>query len=93
MPRTIRRNIMSLPKRYLLMAATATALGIGGMLLPGATANAATTAADQSVAVAAPVSRTTATATEGSSTQPDTYCYYQWYVDAWGNWYYYYVCY
>jgi hypothetical protein len=82
---------MALSKRHLVLAATATTLGIGGVLLPGASAMAATTP-DQSVAVAAPASDSTSTTTEAASAQPDTTCYYEWYVDAWGNWYYVWVC-
>ena len=82
---------MALSKRPLVLAATATTLGIGGVLLPGASAMAATTP-DQSVAVAAPASDSTSTTTEAASAQPDTTCYYEWYVDAWGNWYVVWVC-
>ena len=81
---------MALSKRHLVLAATATTLGIGGVLLPGASAMAATP--DQSVAVAAPASDSTSTTTGASSAQPDTVCYYELYVDAWGNWYYVWVC-
>jgi hypothetical protein len=74
---------MALSKRHLIMAATATTLGIGGVLASGATANAATTA-DSSVAVAAPASQATTTTTENASTQPDTVCWTEYYVDAYG---------
>ena len=47
---------------------------------------------EQSVAVAAPASTSASTTTEASSAQPDTTCYYEWYVDAWGDWYYVWVC-
>ena len=46
---------------------------------------------EQSVAVAAPASTSASTTTEASSAQPDTTCYEEWYVDAWGN-HYYWVC-
>jgi hypothetical protein len=84
---------MALSKRHLILAATATTLGIGGVLLPGATAMASTPA--QSVTVAAPASQSTTTATTGApAAQPDDY-YCEWvYVwDEWGNWYYEEVCY
>ncbi len=81
---------MALSKRHLVLAATATTLGIGGVLLPGASAMAATP--EQSVAVAAPASDSTSTTTEAPSAQPDTICYEEWYVDAYGNYYYYWVC-
>jgi hypothetical protein len=84
---------MALSKRHLIMAATATTLGIGGVLASGATANAATTA-DQTVAVAAPASQTTTTTTEAASAQPnDYYCEWAYAWDAYGNWVYEYVCY
>ena len=84
---------MALSKRHLLMATTATALGIGGVLASGATANAATTTADQTVAVAAPASQTTTT-TEAASAQPnDYYCDWVYVEDDWGNWVYYEECY
>ena len=47
---------------------------------------------EQSVAVAAPASDSASTTTEASSAQPDTTCYEEWYVDAYGNWYYVWVC-
>ncbi|HSU00638.1 MAG TPA: hypothetical protein VLJ85_23535, partial [Geodermatophilus sp.] len=64
---------MALSKRHLVLAATATTLGIGGVLLPGASAMAATP--EQSVAVAASASDSASTTTEASSAQPDTTCY------------------
>ena len=81
---------MALSKRHLVLAATATTLGIGGVLLPGASAMAATP--EQSVAVEASASDSASTTTEASSAQPDTTCYEEWYVDAYGNYYYYWVC-
>jgi hypothetical protein len=81
---------MALSKRHLVLAATATTLGIGGVLLPGASAMAAPP--EQSVAVAASASDSASTTTEASSAQPDTTCYYEWYVDAWGDLYYVWVC-
>ena len=54
---------MALSKRHLVLAATATTLGLGGVLLPGASAMAATTP-EQSVAVAAPESQSATTTTE-----------------------------
>jgi hypothetical protein len=81
---------MALSKRHLVLAATATTLGIGGVLLPGASAMAATP--EQSVAVEASASDSTSTTTEASSAQPDTVCVEEWYVDAYGNWYYVWVC-
>jgi|tagenome__1003787_1003787.scaffolds.fasta_scaffold19709701_2 hypothetical protein len=47
---------MALKKRNVVLAAAATTLGIGGMLLPGAVANAAT--ADQNTAVTTQASQT-----------------------------------
>ncbi len=82
---------MALSKRHLLMAATATTLGIGGALLPGASAMAATTPV-QSTSVEAPAAQSTTTTTEAPATQADTYCYEEWYVDTSGNWYYGWVC-
>jgi hypothetical protein len=61
------------------------------MLLPGATANAASTA-DPSVAVAAPASQSTTTP-EASSTQANDYCEWVYVWDEWGNWVYYEECY
>ncbi|MGY1594637.1 hypothetical protein ACI79D_21905 [Geodermatophilus sp. SYSU D00708] len=77
-------------KRPLILAAAATTLGIGGVLLPGATAMAATPA--QSAAVEAPASQVTTT--ETPTTQPDDYyCDWVYVWDDWGNWVYYEECY
>jgi hypothetical protein len=75
---------MRLLKRRVVLAATATTLGIGGVLLPAASAMAATTPDHTATATAASHSATTAART--SSPRPaDYYC--EW--DDQGNW----VCY
>jgi Peptidase inhibitor family I36 len=56
---------MALSKRHLALAATATTLGLGGMLLPGASAMAATTP-DQGAAVAASESQSLSVEKDGN---------------------------
>lgn len=73
---------MRLSIRRLALAATATALGIGGALLPSASAMAATTP-DHSATVTAAPSQSTAETAHATSTQPTGY-WCAW--DAWGNW-------
>ena len=73
---------MTRARRRLVLAATVTALGVGGVLLPGASAMAATTQG-QSAAVTAPVSRSTA-GTAATSAQQTTDYYCEW--DGYGNW-------
>lgn len=73
---------MSLLKRRLVLAATATTLGIGGVLLPGASAMAATTPNLSTTATAAP-SRNTMETAHSPSAQPNTWwCE----LDQYGNW-------
>ncbi len=79
-------------KRHLVLAATATTLGIGGMLLPSASAMAASTP-DQSTTITAPASPSTTTTTEAPSTQPGDYCEWVYIQDAYGNWVYAWECY
>jgi hypothetical protein len=78
-------------KRSLVLAATATALGVGGMLLPGATAMASTPT--QSVTAAAPASTSTTATTGAPAAQPSEYCEWVEYWDGWGNYYYEWTCY
>ena len=75
-----------LSKRHLVLAATATTLGISGMLLPGASAMAASTP-DQSTTITAPASPSTTTTTDAPSTQPDEECAWVEVYDDQGNYY------
>jgi nitrous oxide reductase len=61
------------------MVATATALGVGGVLLPGASAMAATTPTQTTTVV--PVSQSTSLQPRGEN---DEYYYCEW--DEYGNW-------
>jgi hypothetical protein len=72
-------NVMSLSMRRFALTATATTLGIGGVLLPGMSAMAATTP-DQGTVAAAPVSQSTTTTSGVPSVQPSG-C--GWWSDGW----------